>query len=145
MNLRTSIGTLVLVAVAAAGCDVFEDQSPENLGLTLTGSEGMEVQAVYSTAFIAGVNEEGVTQVQIFSSDTVMHVLPIDTVVNIARDKQLFVEVLPMPTDTLNVSVRVDIDGRDVLNNSGYIFPDVPWRYVYQFNQYVTDIVEVVL
>jgi hypothetical protein len=145
MKLRNSIGTLLLVGAVSAGCQVFEDQSPENLGLRLSGSNGLEVQAVYSTAFIAGVTEEGVTEVRIFSSDTVMQVLPIDTLVNIVENQQFFVEILPMPTDTLNVSVNVDIDGRDVLTNSGLIFPDIPWRYVYQFNQLLTARVEVIL
>ena len=40
---------------------------------------------------------------------------------------------------------RVDIDGRNVLNNEGLIFPDAPWNYVYQFNQLLTESVEVIL
>ena len=140
-----SVGLLLMLATAAAGCEVFEDQSPENVGFKLSGSNGLPVQAVYSTAFVAGVTEEGVTQVRIFEADTVMQTLPIDTVVSIVENQQFFVEILPMPTDTLNVSVDVDIDGRSVLSNSGLIFPENGWRYVYQFNQLLTDAVEVIL
>jgi hypothetical protein len=139
------VGLLLVLGSVAAGCEVFEDQSPENVGFKLSGSTGLQVQAVYSTAFIAGVTEEGVTQVRIFEADTVMQTLPIDTVVSIVENQQFFVEILPMPTDTLNVSVSVDIDGRNVLDNAGFIFPELAWRYVYQFNQLLTDAIEVIL
>jgi hypothetical protein len=146
MTHRIRFALVALGLVTAAGaCSIFEDQSPENISLRMTGSSGQQVQAVYSTRFIAGLTEEGVTEVQIFDSDTVMQTLPIDTIVNIAENMQFFVEILPMGTDTLDVAVDVEIDGRGVLESSGLIFPTVPWRYVYQFNQLLSDVVEVVI
>lgn len=137
------------VAVAAAllagavGCSLFQDQSPEFLSFQLEGSPGEEVLAIYSTAFVAGVNELGVTEVRIFSSDSVVSTLPIDTVFSIAANQQFFVQIEPV--DTVDVDVRVDIDGRNILDNEGLIFPEAPWRYVYQFNQLLTELVEVIL
>jgi hypothetical protein len=132
--------------VTAGGCQVFEDQSPESVNFRLSGSSGTTVQAVYSTRFTAGVTEDGVTQVRIFSADTVLQTLPIDTTVSIVENQQFFVEILPAAaSDTLDVAVKVEIDGREVLENSGFIFPLNPWRYVYQFNQLLTQAVEVIL
>ena len=104
------------------------------------------MEAVYSTEFIAGVTEEGVTEVRIFFADTVLQTLPVDTTVNIEANQQFFVQILPSAvTDTLDVSVNVEIDGRQVLNSAGFIFPLNPWRYVYQFNQLLTQSVEIIL
>ena len=145
MTNRFRLAFLLLLSAAVGACSIFEDQSPENLEFRLTGSSGMQVQAIYSTQFIAGVTEQGVTEVRIFTADTVMQTLPIDTVVNIAENLQFFVEILPMPGDTLDVGVDIEIDGRGILERAGFIFPDSPWRYVYQFNQRLTEAVEVIL
>ena len=145
--MTTSIRFALFLAVTAVfgACSVFEDQSPENISLRMTGSTGLQVQAVYSTRFIAGLNDQGVTQVRIFSADTLLQTLPIDTVVNITENLQFFVEVLPTGVDTLDVAVDIRIDGREVLDRSGLILPDSPWRYVYQFNQLLTNEVEVII
>ncbi len=135
--------TLFFLLVVAAGCSLFEDQSPETLSFRLEGSAGTQVLAIYSTAFIAGLTETGGTEVRVFSSDSVLHTLPIDTVFDIAVDRQFFVQIEPV--DTVDVDARVDIDGRNVLDSEGFIFPDSPWRYVYQFNQRLTEVVEVIL
>jgi len=137
---------LVLGLMASTGaCEVFEDQSPENVNFRLSGSPGAQVQAIYSTRFVAGVTEENVTEVRIFEADTVFQTLPIDTTVSVLENLQFFVEILPAPTDTLAVVVKVEIDGREVLENDGFIFPLSPWRYVYQFNQLLTAAVEVII
>ena len=145
MKNHLRIVALVASVVAVGACSAFEDQSPENVNFRLEGSNGSVVQAVYSTEFIAGVTEEGVTEVRIFFSDTVLQTLPIDTTISIAENQQFFVEILPTATDTLDVSVGIQIDGRNVLGNSGFIFPLDPWRYEYQFNQLLTESVEVIL
>jgi hypothetical protein len=141
---RTIGVALALVAVLGA-CEVFQNQSPENLALRMTGSTGAQVVAIYSTAFVAGVNEVNVTQVRIFTADTVVHTLPIDTVISIAANQQFFAQVSTVQGDTVDVAVRIEIDGRNVLDSNGLIRPDVPWIYVYQFNQLLTDVIEVIL
>lgn len=143
MRIRFRIGLLALVVAVAGACGLFEDQSPENVNFRLSGPAGATVQAVYSTEFVAGLTEDGVTQVRIFGADTVMQTLPIDTTVSVVENRQLFVEILP--ADTLDVSVDIEIDGRSVVDTGGFIFPMIPWRYVYQFNQALTNIVEVVI
>jgi hypothetical protein len=146
MTTISRTGLLAAALLTAGACNAFPDQNPEAVNFRLSGSAGTVIEAVYSTAFVAGVTEEGVTEVRIFSADTVMQTLPVDTTVSIVENQQFFVQVLPAAvSDTLDVSVNVEIDGRRVLNDAGFIFPLNPWRYVYQFNQLLTQSVEVIL
>ena len=142
INIRRIAVGLALLAGASA-CSLFQDQAPEFLSFRLEGSPGEQVLAIYSTAFVAGVNEIGVTEVRIFSSDSVLATLPIDTTFNIAANQQFFVQIEPV--DTVDVGARIEIDGRSVVDNDGLIFPQSPWRFVYQFNQLLTELVEVIL
>lgn len=143
---RTKLISAVLAAVfVSAGCSIFEDPTPETISIQLTGSTGTQVLAIYSQFFVAGINREtDVTEVRLSGADSVMQTLPIDTIINIRESRQLFLQVETMPGDTANVSVRVDVNSRNVLDRSGFIFPDIPFRYVYQFNRPLTDVVEVV-
>ena len=145
MNRTKRLSTLLLAAGVAAACGIFEDPSPETISIQMTGSAGSEVMAIYSQEFVAGINQEtGGTEVRVQNSDTAFQTLPLDTIVNIARSTQLFVQVETTPTDTISVDVRVDVDDRNILQRSGAIFPDTPWRYVYQFNRPLPDVVEVI-
>lgn len=143
---RTKLFAAVLgAAFLSTGCSLFEDPTPETISIQITGSTGTPVLAIYSQVFVAGVNREtDITEVRLSGADSVMQTLPIDTIINIRTSRQLFLQVETMPTDTANVSVRVDINSRNILNRTGFIFPDVPFRYVYQFNRPLTDVVEVV-
>jgi hypothetical protein len=102
------------------------------------------VEVILSKQFVAGRNESGNTEVQIFGADTVYRMLPMDTVIDVEVDRRLFVQVTPLGVDRAAMSARVDVDARNVVNDSGDIFPSDPWRYVYLFNQQVTQIVDVV-
>ena len=75
----------------------------------------------------------------------VVQTLPIDTIVSIVQNMQFFVQILPQPGDTLDAAVQIEIDGREVANSSGLIYPLTPWRFVYQFNQALSNIVEVII
>jgi hypothetical protein len=145
MDQRRALWAALLAVGGAWGCEAFSDPTPENIFFELRGPSGAEVQVVYATQFLAGVNEVGRTEVRIFVADTVLQTLPIDTVVSIAVDRQVFIEVLPAPTDTLDVDVLVDVDDRNLVSNSGKIYPEDPWRFIYVFNQMFTQIIDVVL
>ena len=111
----------------------------------MSGDPGASVQLMMSTEFIAGVNEVGMTEVKVCRSDTVVVALPVDTVISISRYKQFLLEATPLSADTMNVSVRIDVDTRKQLDESGDIFRVNPWRYVYVFNQPVTRSVEIII
>ncbi|MDH3270378.1 MAG: hypothetical protein OEN56_03545 [Gemmatimonadota bacterium] len=145
MNRLKTVSILTAALTALGACQVFEDPSPEQISIQLSGSNGTQVMAIYSQIFTAGVDEAGVTLVQVADADTVFQVLPIDTIVDIAASRQMFLQVETMPNDTVDVDVQIRIDSRSVLSRSGLIFPGIPWRYVYQFNRPLTQFVEVVL
>jgi len=138
---RALLGLTIVAGLAA--CGIFEDQTPEFLSFQMDGNPGDVATVIYSIDFVSGVNETGVTRLEIFSADTVVHTLPIDTVIDIRRERQLFIQV-ETPVDTLHVSVRVDIDDRNIFAEMGDIFPELPWRYLYVFNRPVTDDLEVI-
>lgn len=138
-------GLLLLGSTALAACEVFEDQTPEFVNFVMDGPAGESVQIIYSSAFVAGVDEVGTTRVEVFESDTVMHTLPIDTVIDIRIPRRIFIMGEVAPTDTLFVDVIIDVDGRSLFDGSGDLFPDLPWRFLYQFNTRFTDDIEVII
>jgi hypothetical protein len=132
----------LLLALAVAGCKLFDDPSPQDISVRLTGDAVVEI--ILSKRFVAGVDEAGTTQVQVFVADTLYRTLPVDTVIDVEVDRRLFVQVTPQGVDRASVGTRVDVDDRTVVNDAGDIFTSNPWRYVYLFNQQVTRIVNVV-
>lgn len=143
--MRRFAGALAVAAALLGGaCEIFEDGQPEQIFFEMDREEGgLQAKVIYSRDFIAGIDEMGITHVQVFSSDTVVHTLPIDTVMSIAVEQQWFVQVETLEGDTLAVNVRVDVDGRNLVARFGGIFPNEPWRYVYVFNQRLTEDVDV--
>jgi hypothetical protein len=146
MRIPRRIGLFALVLAPGLGwaCSTFEDPTPENISFRIEGPAGTTVEAIYSTQFVAGVDEQNVTRVQVFRSDTVLHLLPIDTVFDISIDRRFFVQVTPEGSDPTAVAVRVDVDDRTVLSDTGDLVAAEPWRYVYMFNQQLTRVVDVV-
>jgi len=129
---------------AVTGCEVFEDQTPEFINLRMDGPAGEVVNVIYSKQFVAGVNEAGVTRVEVFGSDTVVHVLPIDTIIDVRLEQRLFLQAFPS-TDTLRVDVNIEVDDRGLYDNDGLIYLMEPWKFLYQFNARFSDDIEVVI
>lgn len=134
------------VVLSAGGCEIFEDREPNDIFFHMEGTPGGVVQVMYSKAFIAGIDEAGVTRVEVFEADTAIHTVPFDTVIDVRIEQRILIQAQPlMETDTLDVDARVDVDDRNLYDESGKLYPTVPWRFLYQFNQRFTDVVEVVL
>ena len=130
---------LLLAAIALGGCsEIFDDPTPENIYFEMRGEAGERVRAIYSTQFVAGSNEFGVTRVQVVRSDTVIHEIPFQRTMDISIDRRWFVQAESLEGDTLAVQVIVNVDDRGLLNETGGIFPDEPWHFVYSFNQLLT-------
>lgn len=142
---RPVAGLLLAAATAIAGssCDIAEERWPLEIAFEMRGDAGLRAKAIYSTNFVAGVDVQGVTQVSVHSSDTVLHTLPVDTAMSIARDQRWLVQVETIEGDTLDVSVDVEVDGRSLVSESGGILPNAPWRFVYVFKQRITHRVDV--
>lgn len=130
---------LLLAIVAFGGCSaILDDPTPENIHFEMRGEAGDRVRAIYSTQFVAGINEFGVTRVQVVRSDTVVHEIPFERTMDISIDRRWFVQAESLEGDTLAVQVIVNVDDRGLLNETGGIFPDEPWHFVYSFNQLLT-------
>ena len=138
------IGLLALVTLLPA-CEIFENQTPEMLTFRMAGQAGDTVSVVYSKGFLAANDETGVTRVQLFEADTVKQTLPIDTVIDIRVQRQMFIQALTYATDTVDVDVQVDVNERGVFTGSGKLFPAVPWYFLYRFNQAPTQTIEIVI
>lgn len=138
------VGIVAFVSLGSA-CEVFEDLTPEFINLRVSGTPGTVVSVIYSKQFVAGVDEIGVTRVEIFGADTVMHVLPIDTIIDVRLERRIYIQAESLPTDTLAVDVRVEVDTRELFDRSGDLFPTIPWQFLYQFNATFTDDIEVVI
>lgn len=145
MKLFKKLPALGLVAMAVASCQIFENQTPETISFRMDGPAGAVVSVIYSKQFVAGVDETGVTQVQIFGADTVQHVLPIDTIIDVRLERRMFIRAETATTDTLDVIVRVDVNDRSLYDNSGKLYPDIDWKFLYQFNTPFTDNIQIVI
>lgn len=130
---------LLLAAVTLGGCSaILEDLTPENIYFEMRGEAGQRVRTIYSTQFVAGLNEFGVTRVQVVRSDTVVHEIPFRRAMDISIDRRWFVQAESLDGDTLSVHVIVNVDDRGLVDESGGIFPGEPWHFVYSFNQLLT-------
>ncbi len=138
---RAGLGALLLVAVA--GCSVWGDPSPETLSFRMEGAAGTEVTLVVSKLFQAGTNEIGTTVVTVLLSDTLVRTLPIDMVFDIVAERRFFLMAIP-EQDGVEVEVRVDVNDRSIFDDEGALFIEDPWRFVYVYNQSITDNVDVV-
>ncbi len=135
---RSPIRKLLVVLVAVSACVIFDDPTPRNIFFEMRGDADAQVRVVYSTQFVAGVNEAGVTRVQIVRADTLIHEIPFSRAIDISVDRRWFVQAEPLGPDPLDVRVIVDVDDRNLVNKSGGIFPDDPWHFAYIFNQPLT-------
>jgi hypothetical protein len=135
----------VIAALVLGACSLVEDPTPENILFRMNGEAGTEIQIVVSTDFVAGVDEFDVTHIQLFNADTITTVLPVDTVVSVAVPRRFFVEVIPAAPDTMQVHVEVDVDTRELYDRTGLVWQEVPFRFVYLFDQRVTQNINVLI
>jgi hypothetical protein len=143
---RRACVALTLTCAALSSCEIFEEQTPETVSFRMTGTAGDSVTVIYSKQFVSATNETGVTQVQLFGADTVRHVLPIDTIIDVRLERQLFISARPQILgDTVNVSVDVTVNQRSVFDGTGNLLPDDPWLFLYRFNAPPTQAVEIVI
>lgn len=130
-------------AVLIAGCDWFEDPSPEQARISLDGTPGDMVEILLSTQFVTGITTEGTTQVELFDPVTLTRALPFDTVLNIRSQQRLFVRTIDADSVSSTVRMQVFIDGdrkydeEESVNLRQLLF-------VFTFNQPVTSFIELI-
>lgn len=142
--MKRTVSVLAAVALLAGGCGWFEDPSPNQARLVVNGEAGKQVRLIVSTRFVAAVDEQGLTRVVIFESDTVLTTLPVDRVVSIEEDQRFFAEAGRLDADLQTLRMEVYVDQRKQFDEDGPLVADKPFRFVYSFNQRVTRIIEVI-
>lgn len=146
MKIPTRLVGVIALAVLLPACEIFENQAPETVSFRMDGGPGDVVRVIYSKRFIAGEDETGVTRLEIFEADTVEHQLPIDTIIDVRIERQLYLEAQPLAaTDTIAVGVRIDVNDRGLFNDTGDLLPEIPWQFLYRFNARPTQDIEVVI
>jgi hypothetical protein len=131
---------LIVAVLLAGGCDLLlENPEPDTARLVISGDTGKPVRLITSTEFVAAVNDVGQTRVEIFVADTVITTLPYERVYDIKRDHRFLVEASWIDTDIEQVSVKVYLDDEKQFDESGLLMEGQPYRFVYLFNQAVTQ------
>ncbi len=131
--MRRGLACLCLLALAA-GCDWFDDPSPEVIRVTIEG-EADDFSVITSTNFVAAASEGGSTRLQVFDRDSLVTDLPIDRSWNIGDVGRFLMIAAPAGADTVAVRVRVLVDDRVVHDRRHSATPDAPVQFVYRFNQ----------
>lgn len=145
MTTRTRLAALGLAIGTLWGC--LDDPTPDTIRLRINNPANDGVRVIFSTNFVAGqAPDEGTFQVRVLLSDTIETSSPIDTVISILPDRIFFVQAAPVSSDSLSVSVRIDADRRNLFEDTGLIFLNDPWNFVYLYNRNLaTSTVQVVL
>jgi hypothetical protein len=136
--------TLLLSMALVAGCDWFSDPTPEEARVLISGSAGSTVELIVSSKFVAGVNDAGLTRVEIFESDTITTTLPFDRTFSIRGDYKFFAQAARTTADISSFRMEVFIDADREFDETGPLLAEAPFRFVFQFNQFLTDNIDVV-
>jgi len=139
---RTAV--LLLALAVGGGCSWFEDPSPEEARVLISGDPAAPIELIVSSRFVAGVNEDGLTRVVIIESDTILTALPFDRKFDIRGDYRFFAQAARRDADIGSMRMQVFIDSRQEFDADGPLVVDGPFRFVFQFNQFLTDAIDVV-
>jgi hypothetical protein len=141
----TAIGLVVVAtALVAGGCGLLEDPSPEEARLVVHGDAGKPVRLIISTKFVAAVDELGRTRVVIFEADTLVTTLPYESAYTIEEDQRFFAEAARLDSDLESVRMEVYVDRRKQFEEGGMLLAGQPYRFVYTFNQRMTQEIVVI-
>ena len=142
---RRLMGLMLLCAAAGAtfaACDWFDDPSPETATVRLSGDAGEIATLLISKQFIAGIDENDVTRVQVLQGDTLRRALPWDTTIPIRVEQRFFIRSLDADTVSNQLRMEVRIDGVVEYDQSRITSEEL--QFVYTFNQPVTNVIELI-
>lgn len=143
MSTRGPILVSMVLSLAVAACNWFDDPSPDEARLMIDGPAGTQVQLITSTKLLAAVTNEGVTKVEVFDADTTNAVLPFESTY-VIRDDQAFLALTShLDANVETMRMRVFLDGTEEFDESGPLEEGVDYRFVYAFNQRVTPVIDI--
>ena len=143
--MRVVVVAPLAALLIASGCGLIEDPSPDRARLQIEGDAGKTVRLIVSTEFVAAVNEVGQTRVVIIKSDTLQVTLPYTKEYNIEDQQRFFAETARSGEDLSAVHMQVFVDSRKQFDESGALLSGQPYRFVYTFNQVITQDIVVVI
>lgn len=128
--------TLVAAALLLqGGCGFFDNPTPSEARLTVTGESGAEVRIVTSKKFVATQQTGDQVKAELLAADTLVRTLPFDTVYDIRGDLRFYARI-----DTVGSTVpsgfrlRVALDEEVRYDQEGSLVARV-FRFLYVFNQ----------
>jgi hypothetical protein len=150
-SVRPSATFLVaaLSLLAMAGCGWFDDPTPDEARVIVTGDPDGDVTIIVSQAFNAGVAANGATQVQLFAADTLVRTLPFDTTFVLVGGeatgdaKRFFFQATRADEDLANFRAQIFLDSDLEFDRGGPLSTE-PYLFAYVFNQLLSSIVEVI-
>jgi hypothetical protein len=142
-TMRRTVFLLLFALGLAAGCDWFNDPSPREARVVIDGAAGPTIVLIASSKFVAGVNDVGVTRVEIIQSDTIVTSLPFDRTFNIEGDYRFFIQAARLDADVGSFRMQVFVNEDRKFDEGGSLLEDAPYRFVFQFNQFLTDVIDV--
>jgi hypothetical protein len=142
--MRVVLAPLAALLIAS-GCGLIDDPSPNRARLTIDGAAGKTVRLIVSTSFVGTVNESGQTRLVIIKSDTVQVTLPYTKDYNIEDQQRFFAETARSAEDVSALHMQVFVDSRKQFDETGALLSGSPFRFVYMFNQLVTQDITVVI
>jgi hypothetical protein len=142
-TMRRTVFLLLFALGLAAGCDWFKDPSPREARVVIDGAAGPTIVLIASSKFVAGVNDVGVTRVEIIQSDTIVTSLPFDRTFNIEGDYRFFIQAARLDADVGSFRMQVFVNEDRKFDEGGSLVENAPYRFVFQFNQFLTDVIDV--
>ena len=140
---RSAVLAAGAIAVLSA-CGMFDDLRPVDAHVSIDGEPGARVEVITSSTFVAGITEAGVTQVNVIVADTVYPALPFDETYRISSDQRFLVILSRFDEDVDSVHMQVFVNDDRKFNEGGALLADLPYRFLYTFNQPITNVIDVV-
>ncbi len=118
---RKTLTVLALSVFAVTGCEVLTSSQADRAEIFLEGPNPDTVQVITSQDFIRTVSQQGGgTELAFIESDTAIVQLPFDQA-HALRDGWFAVRVQAIPNDTVEVNLRVLMDGSERFNETSLL------------------------
>lgn len=139
-RVHSAVTAAFLLSITA--CNWFDDPSPDEARLMIDGPADTRVQLITSTKFVAGVRSSGVTEVAIIEADTLNATLPFESTYRIRDDQRFLAWTSHLDADLETLQMRVFLDGAKEFDESGPLETGIDYRFVYTFNQRLTEVID---
>ena len=142
-RLASAVCVMLLAGALLAGCDLFGDQGPEEVRISLEGAPQEQVLLITSSNFLAqrqpilddfGFVLRDTTLVQLFSADTTVITLPFEQRYDIKTPQRFFSRAFRLDEPGVELRMRGWVDGESRFDRSLSAAPtDTLLQFLYFF------------